>query len=130
MTQSQAAYTVEGKKVAGWIGVDLDGTLAEYHGWVAGGVIGKPIPAMVKRVQEWLAKGQQVKIFTARAAIQPYVSTEEYNKVMKEIQDWCLVHLGVILEITCLKDMAMIELWDDRCVQVIPNQGIRADGLP
>ena len=27
------------------------------------------------------------------------------------------------LEITNAKDMDMIELWDDRCVQVIPNTG-------
>lgn len=27
-------------------------------------------------------------------------------------------------------DFAMVELWDDRCVQVIPNTGKRADGKP
>ena len=28
------------------------------------------------------------------------------------------------------KDFRMIQLWDDRCVQVIPNTGLRADGEP
>ncbi len=32
------------------------------------------------------------------------------------------------LEITNSKDLAMLELWDDRCVQLIPNTGRRADG--
>ena len=32
------------------------------------------------------------------------------------------------IPITWEKDYQMEELWDDRCVQVIPNTGIRADG--
>jgi len=32
------------------------------------------------------------------------------------------------VEITHAKDHKMIELWDDRVVQVIPNTGERADG--
>jgi hypothetical protein len=50
----------------GWIGVDLNGTLAEYHGWVNECHIGKPIPAMVERVRQWLDCGVDVRIFTAR----------------------------------------------------------------
>lgn len=44
----------------GWIGVDLDGTLAEYHGW-DDGRIGAPIPKMVQRVKQWLAEGKEVR---------------------------------------------------------------------
>ena len=50
----------------GWIGVDLDGTLAEYHGW--NGSIGKPIAPMVDRVKRWLAEGVEVRIMTARVS--------------------------------------------------------------
>ena len=32
------------------------------------------------------------------------------------------------LEITNVKDFYMIELWDDRVVQVVPNSGQRVDG--
>lgn len=46
--------------------MDLDGTLAEYHGWNGG--IGKPIPGMVRRVKAWLAEGLEVRIFTARVS--------------------------------------------------------------
>ena len=50
----------------GWIGVDLDGTLAEYLGWQGMGHIGEPIAPMVERVKAWLAEGKDVRIFTAR----------------------------------------------------------------
>jgi hypothetical protein len=43
------------------------------------------------------------------------------------IQDWCEKHIGRRLEVTCQKDFAMIELWDDRCVQVVCNTGKRVD---
>lgn len=107
----------------GWIGVDLDGTLAEYHGW-NGGEIGPPIPSMVARVLKWHNSGQEVRIFTAR------VAGDQINEQLPLIEAWCMEHLGRILIVTCEKDFGMIELWDDRCVQVVPNTGERADGLP
>lgn len=111
---------------SGWIGVDLDGTLAEYHGW-NGGAIGEPIPRMAARVRQWLDEGQDVRIFTAR------VWTERAHgdgPMTKQIEAWCIQHFGKPLPVTCMKDYAMIELWDDRAVQVIPNTGRRADGQP
>ena len=101
---------------SGWIGVDLDGTLAEYHGW-NGGAIGKPVPAMLARVKEWLSNGQAVKIFTAR------VCTGDAEQIAL-IKAWCVQYIGQELEVTATKDFAMIELWDDRCVQVIQNKGV------
>lgn len=64
----------------GWIGIDLDGTLAEYDGWKGVEHIGKPIPSMVKRVKEWISEGKDVRIFTARVCMsqskkRPYHST-------------------------------------------------------
>ena len=101
----------------GWIGVDLDGTLAEYHGWVAGGKIGKPIPKMVARVKRWLAAGKTVKIVTARVA-GDHDGSERWR-----IKAWCKEHLGQDLEVTNKKDHGMIELWDDRAVEVRTNTG-------
>lgn len=98
----------------GWIGVDLDGTLAEYHGWVGPHHIGNPIPAMMERVQGWLAEGKWVKIFTARACIPGQVAP---------IVLWLKRHGLPDLEITNVKDFEMIELWDDRCVRVEINTG-------
>lgn len=100
---------------SGWIGVDLDGTLAEYHGW-NGGHIGDPIPAMVKRVKGWLAEGITVKIFTARV-------TNKDPDTIYRIQEWCMFHGMGKLPVTNVKDWACIELWDDRAVRVVPNTG-------
>lgn len=113
----------------GWIGVDLDGTLAEYDGWHGESHIGKPIPLMVERVRRWISDGKDVRIFTARA-YNPWEVGLIHNEPMtkreaiKVIEDWCKEHIGVVLPIVCTKDYGMIELWDDRCVQVIPNTGV------
>lgn|SRR5574341_1429708 len=104
--------------MTGWIGVDLDGTLAHYDEWRGPDHIGEPIPAMIERVNRWFAEGREVRIFTAR--------TERHDL----IRSWCVVYLGRILPITATKDFGMVELWDDRCVQVVPNTGRRADGAP
>lgn len=121
---------------ADWIAVDLDGTLAEYHGWPADGSIGKPIPAMVDRVKAWLAEGKDVRIFTARVwpteIDLPGTSTEQTERYAsaceqrERIRQWCGEHLGKELRMTHVKDPFMIELWDDRAIQMIPNTGERA----
>lgn len=102
----------------GWIGVDLDGTLAHYDGWQGVAHIGAPIPAMVERVQRWLEEGREVRIFTARVS-----HPDQVNAATRAIRAWCSDHIGVVLPITNVKDYAMIELWDDRAVQVVTNTG-------
>lgn len=98
----------------GWIGVDLDGTLAHYDGWRGPDHIGMPIQAMLERVHKWLAMGQTVKIFTARCSDPTQI---------RYVQAW-LTEFGLgDLDITNVKDFQMIELWDDRCVRVLPNTG-------
>ncbi len=39
------------------------------------------------------------------------------------VRDWVLAHIGLPLKVTNLKDQHMVELWDDRCVQVEKNTG-------
>lgn len=105
----------------GWIGVDLDGTLAIYDGWKGIDHIGKPIPPMMARIHSWLAQGHTVKIFTARVSRD---QGDDIEPARRAIQDW-LVSSGLpVLEVVCCKDFGMIELWDDRCVPVIRNTGI------
>lgn len=104
----------------GWIGVDLDGTLAEYHVWDGG--IGPPIKKMVDRVREWLAQGKEVRIVTARVSRPP---CRDLANQINMILDWCVEHIGDELPITCSKDFGMIELWDDRVVAVERNTGRR-----
>lgn len=107
----------------GWIGVDLDGTLAKYTKFEGPDVIGEPIPIMVQRVKDWLKQGKEVRIFTARIS-DPAEADVAHSTIVK----WCEEHIGRILPVTCTKDHNMIELWDDRAIQVIPNTGKRVDG--
>ena len=114
---------------SGWIGVDFDGTLAVYDKWEGADRTGQPIPLMVKRVKAWLAEGQDVRIVTARVYAPLHSAKRQREAAMSllAIQDWCGVHLGKILPVTCIKDYGMIELWDDRCVQVARNTAERVD---
>lgn len=116
----------------GWIGVDFDGTLAEYHGWTGWNVFGKPIAPMVDRVKRWIAEGKDVRIFTARVGIPGdfrfhacrHTGVRFTSQMMiAEIQQWTIKHIGVRLQVTCVKDVDMIEFWDDRAVQVVANTG-------
>ena len=100
-----------------WIGVDLDGTLAhdlknkrnqDFD------EIGSPIKPMLNRVKKWIAEGKTVKIFTARAASPRQVTV---------VKKWLAQHGLPDLEVTNAKDLQMVELWDDRCVQVTTNLG-------
>lgn len=100
------------------VGVDLDGTLAQYDGWKGHEVIGAPIPAMIERVKQYLARGDKVVIFTARASEDP-----AKEMAMKQIQAWSLQHVGQILDITNEKTPEMVRIYDDKARQVIENEG-------
>lgn len=97
-----------------WIGVDLDGTLAKFGMWSGFGHVGKPVKPMLQRVRQWLDDGYRVKIFTARASI---------PEAIPPVKKWLRKHKLGDLEVTNKKDFALIEIWDDRCVHVIANQG-------
>jgi hypothetical protein len=103
----------------GWIGVDLDKTLAKYDEWVSVDHVGAPIMPMVMRVRRWLADGKKVKIMTARVS----GHHGDLEKVKAPIEAFCMENFGEVLEITNVKDFGMIELWDDRSVSVEPNTG-------
>ena len=45
------------------------------------------------------------------------------------ISDWCLKNLGFLPEITHEKDHLMLELYDDRVKQVVPNTGILVEDM-
>ena len=110
----------------GWIGVDLDGTLAHYDEWEGIEYIGEPIAPMVNRVKAWLADGIDVRIFTARVG----GSADLAAAARRPIERWCLEHIGRILPITATKDFGLYQLWDDRAVQVECNTGRRMDNEP
>jgi hypothetical protein len=110
----------------GWIGVDLDGTLAVYNEWGDGG-IGEPVPLMLERVKRWLAEGYEVRIVTARVGRpdpnRVSNTPEKIEEMRREVEDWTEKHVGQRLQVTNEKDYDMLELWDDRVVQVEENTG-------
>lgn len=136
---------LEKARAGGWIGVDLDGTLFEYHGWVGWNVFGAPITPMIERVRAWLAAGILVKIVTARIGLPVFdgkeitvsyykrhrclVTEARYSDCMmlRAIADHCALHGLPRLHSQCYKDTDMIEQWDDRAVQVVPNTGQTLD---
>lgn len=136
----------------GWIGVDLDGTLALWGPGFNESVleIGEPIAPMVERVKSWLAELIEVRIVTARVgpatdaecltalaglAVSNLVALcgetildasvqEVWDTYQRRlIERWCEQHLGGKLRITATKDFHMWQLWDDRCIQVLSNTG-------
>ncbi len=120
----------------GWIGFDLDGTLAHYDGWTSPSHIGEPIEPILQRLKFHLNEGSVVRIFTARCYPLMYIpvsyspnwtpcSYEESiaKEAIEAIREWCKKHVGEYLEITCVKDYHMYKLYDDRCVQVVTNSG-------
>lgn len=98
--------------MAGWIGVDFDGTLS-VHG-VGPGLDGAPIVPMVQRVLDWHLKGIEVRVVSARGG---------YEEGQAQIADWLEKNGLPPLKVTDKKDFGMIELWDDRAVAVEPNTG-------
>lgn len=106
----------------GYILVDFDRTLATYTSWAKNGpTLGEPIPAMVERVKRWLAKGRDVRIFTARAAR----NNPRVGEDTVKIQAWCREHIGTVLTVTNEKDFKCAAIWDDIAVSIEPNTGWR-----
>lgn len=110
----------------GWIGVDLDGTLAHYDSWKGPAHIGPPVPKMLKRVRKWLDEGKDVRIMTAR--VSP-TNGPEADIARGAIQTFTLVYFGQELRVTHEKDIEMLELWDDRVIQVVKNTGERVGSV-
>lgn len=105
-----------------WVGVDLDGTLAEYTKWQGIEHIGRPIKPMVDYIRWLLACGVKVRIFTARC--------QEGPDAIEVIVKWCLENIGLALPVTDRKDFDMVCLIDDRAVVVEKNTGRFLSQMP
>lgn len=128
--------------MSGWIGIDLDGTLARSIEVAKPSdfdpfQVGEPIEPMCSFVKGLLAEGADVRIMTARVG--PHgthypdgtpIPVDFNVHSRRVVVEWCRKHLGRSIPVTCEKDYQMIALYDDRAVQIIPNTGQRADGRP
>ena len=113
-----------------WIGVDFDRTLATEVEFDGPDSVGDPIELMVYRVKQWLADGEDVRIFTGRVGPHPAfykdgrpIDPDFTRKSRAAIEAWCLRVFGRVLPITNEKDFGMKALYDDKAVQVEPNTG-------
>ena len=104
--------------MARWIGVDLDGTLAKSIN-STGTAIGDPILPMLERVELWLSRGREVRIFTARASDPQQVAS---------IRAWLKRHGIEQCGITDRKDLEMIEFYDDKARRVVKDTGRLCSG--
>ena len=146
-----------GETGKGWYGFDLDGTLAKYGKWEGIDHIGEPVKPMVDLIRKMHDGGKVVKILTVRIAPRsnieirpnPYPTDqavydaigrdneERYRYIYQAskwtasefVSDWCLKNLGFLPEITHEKDHLMLELYDDRVKQVVPNEGLLVEDL-
>lgn len=94
-----------------FIAVDLDGTLAES---TTDGSIGKPVKAMADRVKGWTKDGLSVVIFTARGGSADQIS---------RIKAWLKQHELPDLDVTNIKEVEMVEFWDNKAVRVEVDSG-------
>lgn len=109
----------------GWFAFGVDGTIAEYFGWVPDGSIGKPIPSMIRRIKRYLKEGRDVRLCTARVNPAGRAAFPEQFEAQKGIINaWCMEYIGQTLPICYEKDLHMALLFDDRAMQVIPNTGV------
>lgn len=102
-----------------WLGVDLDGTLAQYYGWVSEEYIGEPVVSIVAAINARRAAGWKVAIFTARVS----GDAEEAQRAEVAIWKWLDFYNIKVEGITCTKHKHFSEFWDDRARQVIFNKG-------
>jgi hypothetical protein len=84
---------------------------------------------MVQRIKDWLAAGDEVKIFTARVT----PSNPNAGRERMAIKKFCKETFGQDLEITAIKEPEFTDMWDDKAVSVEPNTGrvltIGAEGV-
>jgi hypothetical protein len=104
---------------APYVGFDLDGTLAKFDKWQGPGHIGPPVPKMVKKAKEFLGRGIQVRIITARLGL----PGKEADIAHRAIKKWCEKHIGRKLKVQAHKTPGLVKLYDDKAERVEKNTG-------
>lgn len=100
------------------IAVDLDGTLASQDETGGPADIGAPVHGILAEVNEVLAAGDEVTIFTSR--VDP--EDPDADVARAAIESWCLEHLGTVLPVTAVKSRRFTEFWDDKA-RSVPRTG-------
>jgi hypothetical protein len=102
---------------------DFDGTLAYYDSWKGQEQTGGPVPSMIEKLKEAIAKGDEVVIFTARLTPGGGYGPCDREIVIKTIENWCVANIGCKLPITNIKGTVDV-IYDDRARQIVKNLGL------
>lgn len=89
-------------------------------------VTAESLPDYVEKI---LGNRPAEETFLARATLAHEVYHKDVWAARDFITDWCYKNLGFLPEITHEKDHLMLELYDDRVKQVVPNKGILVEDL-
>ena len=113
----------------GWVGFDLDGTIAQYTTFQGWDHIGPPVPGFVNLIKKLRAFGIPCKILTARASAESRALNDiTFEQVEKVVQDWTEKYIGERLPVVTEKSASMICFFDDSAVQVNKNMGTLTAG--
>ena len=84
------------------IAIDFDGVLHQYNGFKGADVFSDPMPHARERVEELLARGHEVVVFTTRIAAL--------------VREWLQKHEFPALSVTCVKQPFWLII-DDRALR-------------
>jgi hypothetical protein len=102
------------------IALDFDKTLARHESAWGISRVGEPIPLMVAKVKEWVAKGYKITIFTARLS-----HDLSQNKIQEGLIKGFLAKNGLPdFDVTAMKLSSFTHIIDDRGYHVFPNTGV------
>lgn len=100
------------------IAIDLDGTLASQDETGGPADIGAPVHGILADLNEAIASGAEVTIFTSR--VDPDDPDAELARAA--IESWCEQHIGCVLPVTAVKRRSFTEFWDDKA-RPVPRTG-------
>lgn len=100
------------------VACDLDGTLAEYHGWKGVCHIGAVVESVKTAIKHVRDEGGEVWIFTAR------ISDHGDIQSIRTISEWLKINGITVDGMTSEKLKKFTEFWDDRAIQVVKNKGV------
>jgi hypothetical protein len=98
------------------IAVDLDGTLAEYEGWLGEEVIGPPIPGALAFLEDLHSAEAEIVIFSARAGTKPG-SDAIWRWLTENKVD------QIVTEVTNIKHYRFAAMVDDRALGFRRSEG-------
>lgn len=101
------------------IALDFDKTLATHEVGTGIDKVGEPILPMIELAKEWVKKGYEITIFTARMAHDGPIALKQKAKIHKFLLDNGLP----AFDVTCIKWGYFTHFVDDRAYHVDANTG-------